>query len=147
LINTVNSIKEAEKFEVGGEYEFMEGAKLKGKGGKRGPLKMNEKQVRDWEHESIKIMKKAISYKFKNDILFHKVLKDTGKALLIHAIRGKLETRISKILMDLRDTPVKEKSRSRSRSRSRSKSPTRLKKFPEDATDKELQDYYEYMTK
>jgi hypothetical protein len=49
--------------------------------------------------------------------------------------------------MDLRDTPVKEKSRSRSRSRSRSKSPTRLKKFPQDATDKELQDYYEYMTK
>lgn len=46
------------------------------------------------------------------------------------------------------------KSTSRSRSRSRSstsrspsKSPKRLKKFPENATEKELQEYYEYMTK
>jgi predicted NAD-dependent protein-ADP-ribosyltransferase YbiA (DUF1768 family) len=143
LINSANSIKEAEKFEVGGEYETIEGAKLKGKGGKRGGLKMNEKQVKDWDNESIKIMKEAISYKYKNDSLFRKVLKDTGKALLIHAIRGKIETRISKILMDLRDSRSRSRSRSRSKSRSRSRSPRR--KFPQDATEKELQEYYEYM--
>ena len=154
LINSINSIKEAEKFEVVGEYEFIEGAKLKGKGGKRGGLKMNEKQIKDWDNESVRVMKEAISYKYKNDSLFHKVLKDTGKALLIHAIRGKLETRISKILMDLRDdsmkqAPKKKKSRSRSRSRSKSRSRSRSprRKFPQDATDKELQEYYEYMTK
>jgi len=145
LINSANSIKEAEKFEVGGEYETIEGAKLKGKGGKRGGLKMNEKQVKDWDNESIKIMKEAISYKYKNDSLFHKVLKETGKALLIHAIRGKVETRISKILMDLRDIRSRSRSKSRSKSRSRSRSPRR--KFPQDATDKELQEYYEYMTR
>jgi len=38
-------------------------------------------------------------------------------------------------------------SKSRSRSRSPSKSPKRLKKFPENATEEELQEYYEYMTK
>ena len=152
LINSANSIKEAEKFEVGGEYEFIEGAKLKGKGGKRGGLKMNEKQIKEWDIESVKVMKEAISYKYKNDSLFHKVLNDTGKALLIHAIRGKLEIRICKILMDLRDEAQKKKrsrsrsrskSKSKSRSRSRSRSPRR--KFPQDATEEELQEYYEYM--
>jgi len=39
------------------------------------------------------------------------------------------------------------RSKSKSRSRSRSKSPKRSKKFPENATEEELQEYYEYMTK
>jgi hypothetical protein len=38
-------------------------------------------------------------------------------------------------------------SKSRIRSRSPSKSPKRLIKFPENATEEELQEYYEYMTK
>lgn len=99
----MNDLDGAMKFAKGGEYGELNAVHIKKFGGKRF-LPMSKEAIRAWNGgESEKRMREAIEARVHSSDLFKRVLKATGNAVLVHQIRGVVDTRLSAILNDIRE--------------------------------------------
>lgn len=96
----------AAKFEVDGAYGDIKPKDVKQYGGKK-HLKMSPEALNQWNQGgSTEWMQRVLKARFEQDKTFRKALEASGKALLVHQIRGNtIETkRLSAILHGLRSS-------------------------------------------